>query len=78
MSLVSWGTMDSTIRSTADGGARRVERSAIAALAPLITVVPVSMIALAAFWWPIQLVWDIPYLLFVAGYIVFQRQEVRA
>jgi len=61
--------MDSTIRSTADGGTRRVERSAIAALAPLITVVPVSMIALAAFWWPIQLVWDIPYLLFVAGYL---------
>ncbi len=48
---------------------RRVESSALAAVAPVVTVLPVSLVALAVIWLPVHLVWNVPYGWFVAGYV---------
>lgn len=48
---------------------RRIESSAVAALAPALTVLPVSLVALAVFWVPVHLIWDIAYGWFVVGYL---------
>ncbi|MGD9996599.1 MAG: M48 family metalloprotease [Ilumatobacteraceae bacterium] len=50
-------------------GARRIESSAVAALAPVVTLLPVSLAALFVFWLPVHLIWDVSYRLFVAGYL---------
>jgi len=55
-------------RAGAAGG-RRVESSAVVALVPALTLVPLSLLALAAFWWPVHLVWDVSYTGFVAAYL---------
>jgi Zn-dependent protease with chaperone function len=43
---------------------RSVERSAVASLVPVLALVPVWLVALAVFWFPIHLVWHIPFWLF--------------
>lgn len=52
------------------GSRRHVETSAVASLAPLLAVVPVWLLAIAVFWLPVHLVWDVPYLWFAGGYLV--------
>lgn len=44
-----------------------MEGAAIA-IAPLITIVPLWLAALAVFWWPIQLVWSVSFAWFALGY----------
>jgi len=52
------------------GGTRRnVESSAIAALAPLVAVVPVWLLAIAVFWLPVRLVWHVGFVWFAVGYV---------
>jgi len=43
---------------------RSVERSAVASLVPVLALVPVWLVALAVFWVPLHLWWDIPFWLF--------------
>lgn len=50
-------------------GGRRVESSAVAALVPVLIVLPVSLAALAVFWFAIRLVWDVSYTWFAVGYL---------
>jgi Zn-dependent protease with chaperone function len=52
-----------------NAGGRRVERSAVGALVPALMLLPISIGALAVFWWPIHLVSDVPFLAFVLGYL---------
>ncbi len=51
------------------GTRRHVESSAIASLAPLVAVVPVWLLAIAVFWLPVHLVWDVSYLWFAFAYL---------
>lgn len=51
------------------GSRRQVESSAIASIAPLIAVVPVWLLAIAVFWLPVRLVWDVSFLVFAGGYL---------
>lgn len=48
---------------------RRVESSAISALAPLVALLPVSALALAVFWLVVRLAWDVPFAWFALGYL---------
>lgn len=48
---------------------REVERAAIAALAPVITLVPVWLLATVVFWLPLRVVWGLPLWLFAIGYL---------
>jgi Zn-dependent protease with chaperone function len=48
---------------------RRVESSAISALAPLVALLPVSLLALAAFWLVVHLAWAVPFVWFAVGYL---------
>lgn len=50
-------------------GGRRVETSAVAALLPVLVVLPVSLAALAVVWLGVRLVWDVSYTWFVVGYL---------
>jgi Zn-dependent protease with chaperone function len=43
---------------------RSIERSAIASLIPVLALVPVWLVALAVFWFPIQFWWHVPFWLF--------------
>jgi Zn-dependent protease with chaperone function len=52
------------------GSRRHVESSAVTAVAPVVAVFPVWLLAIAVFWYPVHLVWDVPYLWFAAGYLV--------
>lgn len=52
-----------------DRGRRRVESSALAALAPAVALLPLCLLALAVVWWPIHLVWHVAYPLFAGGYL---------
>jgi len=53
---------------------RSVERSAVAALVPVLALVPVWLLALAVFWWPLHQVWRISFTTFalvhLAGVVV--------
>lgn len=49
---------------------RRVETSAISALAPLIALLPVSMLALGVFWLALNVVLTVPFVWFVVGYLI--------
>lgn len=51
------------------GARRQVESSAIASIAPLLAVVPVWLLAIAVFWLPVHLVWDVSYLVFAGIYL---------
>ncbi|HUF99251.1 MAG TPA: M48 family metalloprotease [Ilumatobacter sp.] len=48
---------------------RRIERSAVTALVPVIALVPFWLLALAAIWLPFRLVAGAPYWWFPAGYL---------
>ena len=50
-------------------GGRRIESSAVAALAPVVMLLPVTLAALFVFWFPIHLVWDVSYRLFAVVYL---------
>lgn len=50
-------------------GGRRVESSAVAALAPILPVLPLFVLALAVFWAPIHLVWPVSFWMFTLGYL---------
>lgn len=55
-----------------NAGARRhrqVETSAVAAVAPVVAVLPMSVLALAVFWLPLRWVWDVPFAWFALGYL---------
>jgi Peptidase family M48 len=49
---------------------RHVESSALTALLPAVAVVPVWLAALFVVWLPLQLVWDVSFVLFAGGYFV--------
>jgi Zn-dependent protease with chaperone function len=46
-----------------------VEASAIASLAPVLTIAPITAGALALVWWPLRAVWHVSYPAFAAGYV---------
>jgi Zn-dependent protease with chaperone function len=48
---------------------RRVEASAVSALAPLVALLPVSLLALSVFWVAVQVVWPVPFTWFALGYL---------
>ena len=50
-------------------GGRRIESSAVAALAPVILLLPVTLVALFVFWFPIRLAWDVSYRFFAVVYL---------
>ncbi len=50
-------------------GGRRVESSAVAALVPVLVVLPVSLAALAVVWLGVRLLWDVSYTWFAVGYL---------
>jgi Zn-dependent protease with chaperone function len=52
-----------------NSGGRRIESSAVAALAPVIMLLPVTLAALFVFWFPVHQVWHVSYTLFAAGYL---------
>jgi len=49
---------------------RSVERSTIASLVPVLALVPVWLVALAVFWFPIHFVWHIPFWMFALLHLV--------
>ena len=46
-----------------------METSAVAAIAPIAAVLPMSVVALAVFWLPVHLVWEVPFVWFALGYL---------
>jgi Zn-dependent protease with chaperone function len=50
-------------------GGRQVESSAITALAPMVLLLPVSLVALSVFWLPVHALWTVSYTTFVIGYL---------
>jgi len=48
---------------------RNVDTSAITALAPVLAVAPVWLLAISVIWFPVHLVWDVPFLWFAGGYL---------
>ena len=50
-------------------GSRRPDSSALAVLVPTAALLPVSLVALAAFWLVVRLVAPVPYWAFAAGYL---------
>ncbi len=49
---------------------RHVEASTFTAVLPVLSLVPVWLLALAVFWLPVHLVWSVPYWTFAVGYLV--------
>jgi Zn-dependent protease with chaperone function len=49
---------------------RNLDSSAITALAPVLAVAPVWLLAILVFWWPVQLVWGVPFQWFAGGYLL--------
>jgi Zn-dependent protease with chaperone function len=52
-----------------NAGDRRIEGSAVASLAPMLLILPVSLAALAVFWLVVRLVWDVSYTTFAIAYV---------
>lgn len=48
---------------------RNLDTSAITALAPVLAVAPVWLLAILVFWFPVRLVWNVPFLWFAGGYL---------
>jgi Zn-dependent protease with chaperone function len=48
---------------------RQLESSAVAAFMPVFALAPVWLLAMLVFWWPIQLVWSVPFWLFAGVYL---------
>lgn len=64
-------------------GGRHLDGSALATLVPTLALLPISLVALAAFWFPISLLLAIPYWLFAvvylaAGLLLFLRPVQQA
>ncbi|MEO6122649.1 MAG: M48 family metalloprotease [Ilumatobacteraceae bacterium] len=49
---------------------RSIERSTIGALVPIITLLPVWLLALVVFWLPVRLVWAVPFWMFALAHLV--------
>lgn len=61
-----------------DRGRRSVESSAVVALAPVVTLIPINLLALAVFWLPLDLIWRVSFPVFslcyaLAGLMLFIR-----
>lgn len=54
----------------ADGASRQIERSAVAALFPVVALVPFWLLALALVWLPLALVTNIPYWILPVGWLL--------
>ena len=52
------------------GATRQIERSAVAALFPVVALVPFWLLALAALWLPLWLVADVPYWVLPVGWLI--------
>jgi Zn-dependent protease with chaperone function len=50
-------------------GGRHLDGSALAALVPTLALLPVSLLALAAFWLPVQFVFPVPFWMFAGVYL---------
>ena len=50
-------------------GGRHLDGSALATLVPTLALLPISLVALAAFWFPVSLLVPIPYWLFAVVYL---------
>jgi Zn-dependent protease with chaperone function len=48
---------------------RRVDASAVAAILPLLALVPLWLVSLAVFWLPIRLVWSVSFTSLAVGYL---------
>ena len=48
---------------------RSVERSAVAALVPVVALVPVWLLSLVVFWLPTRWIWRVPFWMFAAGHL---------
>ncbi len=48
---------------------RSVERSAVGELVPIITLVPVWLLALAVFWLPTRILWNVPFWFFALAHV---------
>jgi Zn-dependent protease with chaperone function len=67
-----------TSRGPATGARRHVDAAAVTAVLPVLAVTPVWLVAIAVLWWPVHLVWHVPYLSFAliyltAGIVLFLR-----
>ncbi len=49
---------------------RNLDSSAITAIAPVLAVAPVWLLAILVFWWPVHLIWAVPFVWFAVGYLV--------
>lgn len=47
-----------------------MEAAAVTAFAPVILLAPFCLLALLVVWWPVRLLWDVPYWWFAGGYAV--------
>ena len=63
------GTAPDRMRTAEVRGSRRPDSSALAVLVPTAALLPVSLVALAAFWLVVRLVAPVPYWAFAAGYL---------
>lgn len=48
---------------------RTADRAAFSAVAPVIAVMPVWALAIAVFWWPASLIWEVSYPAVALGYV---------
>ena len=49
---------------------RNLDSSAVTAIAPVLAVAPVWLLAILVFWWPVHLMWNVPFVSFAIGYLV--------
>ena len=49
---------------------RNLDSSAVTAMAPVLAVAPVWLLAILVFWWPVHLMWNVPFIWFAIGYLV--------
>ncbi|MEO5723457.1 MAG: M48 family metalloprotease, partial [Ilumatobacteraceae bacterium] len=57
-------------RSGGTAQSRHLETSAITAVLPVLAVAPVWLVALAVFWLPVHHLWQVPFTVFVIGYLL--------
>jgi Zn-dependent protease with chaperone function len=65
-------------RTTVTSTRRRIDSSAVSAFVPVVALVPLWLLALAVFWWPLSVIWDLSFLTFVVadlavGLLLFLR-----
>lgn len=49
---------------------RNLDSSALTAIAPVLAVAPVWLLAILVFWWPVHLIWNVPFIWFAIGYLL--------